>query len=338
MSKKTVVVSGIRATGRLHLGNYLGVLERFATMSRDPTKTCFFFIADMHTMTTQDEATLIRKHAPDIILDMLAAGVDPDTATIYVQSQAPVVAELAWYLACLTSYGDMTRMPTFKDKAAKHPENVNAGLFLYPVLMAADILGPHANLVPVGEDQRPHLELARQTARIFNRRYGNYFPIPGDLGDDMLSVPGLVAADASGQFGKMGKSEKPGKTIFLADPVEEIGRKISRAPTDPARIHRSDPGTPSKCAIFALHGLISSEQEVTWSANGCRTATISCRECKEVLANNVTARLAAFNERRRDLVAKKNHVDELIHEGGRRAREVFANTAAHVANAMGVYR
>lgn len=334
---RLVVLSGIRATGRMHLGNYLGVLERFAKLSREPDKKCYFFIADLHTLTTLKDGALIQQHAPNIILDMLAAGVDAEQATIYAQSDVPIVAELAWFLACLTPAGDLQRMPTYKDKVAKNPADDNGGLLFYPVLMAADILGPRADLVPVGEDQRPHLELARELARRFNRLYGELFPIPDAMEGEMVSVPGLVAMDTEGRFAKMGKSEAPEQTIFLTESSKEAREKILRAPTDPARVRRTDPGTPSKCAIFTFHSLVSSEDEIQWSAEGCRTAGISCIECKEVLARNIDGRLAEFRERRAHLAETPRQVEEIIREGGKRARVVFEETTTVVAERMGVY-
>src|SRR3989344_8946495 len=175
---KQVVVTGIRATGRMHLGNYLGVLRRLGELSRDPDKQCFFFVADLHTLTTLKESADIRRHAPEMVRDIIAAGVDMERSVIYVQSDVPSVTELTWMLACITPDGELGSLPTFKDKAKKHSDDVNAGLRFYPVLMAADILGPRANLVPAGEDQRPHLELARQLARRVNRLSGKFFPVP----------------------------------------------------------------------------------------------------------------------------------------------------------------
>lgn len=339
MSEATqVVLSGIRATGRMHLGNYLGVLEQFARLSRDRSKHCYFFVADLHTLTTHKEAALIRSQAPQIVRDMLAAGVDPEQATIYIQSQVPVVTELAWYLSCLTSAGDLTRMPTFKDKAEKHADDVNAGLLFYPVLMSADILGPRANFVPVGKDQTPHLELTRELARRFNRLYGEYFPIPNDLGEDMLSVPGLVAQDSDGRFAKMGKSEAPEQTLYLNETALEHEQKLRVAPTDPARVRRADPGTPSKCVIFSMHDLINSNERLQQVAKGCRTAGIGCKECKKELATVLCERLRAFRERREELLTQPDNLTNILTEGAVRARAVFEETTAHVADRMGVFR
>lgn len=328
------VLSGIRATGTLHLGNYLGALVRFARMSKDPSFRCFFFVADMHTLTTLKEAEQIRAHLPGIVMDYLAAGVDPDQAAIYVQSSIPQVAELAWYLSCLTPVGDLQRMPTFKDKAGKQPDDVNAGLLNYPVLMAADILGPRADLVPVGEDQRAHLELAAEIARRFNRVYGDYFPVPDAMIQDMLLVPGLSAMDERGGFPKMGKSD--GNTIALSDTPKETEQKIKVAPTDPARVRRDDPGNPENCAIGALHLQVSSSEDIRWSIEGCKTAGIGCVECKQALARNVNELLGEFRERRRELAAKPHIVREVLEAGRERTTPLFDETIAVVRERMGI--
>lgn len=339
LDRKEVVLSGIRATGKMHLGNYLGVLERFARLSRDATRTCLFFVADLHTLTTHKEARLIRSQAPEIVLDILAAGVDPETAAIYVQSHVPRVTELAWYLACLSPVGELERMPTFKDKEDKHPDDVNAGLFNYPVLMAADILGPRADLVPVGQDQMPHLEFTRELARRFNRLYGQYFPIPDKMEDESVLIPGLTVWDPEKRvFGKMGKSEAPLQTLYLNDASEANREKLLRAPTDPARARRTDPGTPEICVLYRMHQLLSTDDEQRWSREGCKTAAISCLECKEVVAKNLETRLADFRRRRRELAAQPERITEIIAAGDARAQALFNETTAYVADKMGVFR
>lgn len=331
---KRVVLSGIRATGKLHLGNYLGALVRFAKMSRDEEYDCYFFVADMHTLTTLKEAELIRQHLPNIILDYLAAEVDPEKATIYVQSSIPQVTELAWYLSCLTPVGDLERQPTFKDKQAKQPSDINAGLLNYPVLMAADILGPRANLVPVGKDQKAHIELAADLARRFNHHYGGYFPIPDAMSQEMVLIPGLSSINELGGFEKMGKSD--GNTINLSDSKDETWNKIRVAPTDPQRIRRTDKGSPEKCAIFTLHQHLSQPAEIEWSRCGCQTAEIGCMDCKNVLSDNVNGLLANFRERRRELSAKPNIVRDVLATGKARAEIRFNETIAEVRERMGI--
>lgn len=334
-TRKTVL-SGIRATGKLHLGNYLGVLIRFAKMSKDPSLNCLFFVADMHTLTTLKEATQIREHLPQIVVDYLAAGIDPELSTIYVQSDVPQVAELAWYLACLTQVGDLERQPTYKDKKEKHPEDVNAGLLTYPILMAADILGPRADLVPVGKDQQAHLELTAGIARRFNRTYGNYFPIPDALREEMLLVPGLSERDDRGNFPKMGKSD--GNTINLGDSEEETWNKIRVSPTDPQRKKRSDPGDPERCAIFALHKHVSDDDTLRWSEEGCRTAGIGCMDCKRRLTDNINATLSEFRERRQQLAQNPKMVEEVLASGREKAAARFNETLAVVRDRMGISR
>lgn len=335
-NSKKVVLSGIRATGRLHLGNYLGALVRFARMSRDSAYQCLFFVADMHTLTTLKDAEMIRVHMPAIVLDYLAAGVDPELSMIYVQSSIPQVAELAWYLSCLTPFGDLSRQPTFKDKAKNHPEDVNAGLLNYPVLMAADILGPRAELVPVGQDQRTHLELASQLARKFNNIFGEFFPIPDALSNEMVLVPGLSAADVEGKIPKMGKSDD--NTINLTDSAEQTWGKIRVAPTDPKRVRRSDLGTPENCAIFRLHEQVSDKNIISWASNGCRTAGIGCLECKRALSDTVNSELAEFRERRIKLAETPDVVREVLEQGRRRAEPRFNETIAHVREKMGMWK
>lgn len=335
------VVSGIRATGRMHLGNYLGALERFAKLSRDETKECFFFVADMHTLTTLKEAQKIREHTPNIILDMLAAGVDPERAIIYAQSDVPDVGFLTWCLSCLTPVSDMLDMPTYDEKKKKHADNVNGGLLYYPILMAADILGPHADMVPVGEDQMPHLYMTRDIARRFNNEYGQYFTLPDAMEAEAVLLPGLVASvpDEKGntRFGKMGKSEASGETLYLSDSKEVMSEKLMQAPTDPARIKRTDPGNPEKCVIYEFHKLLSSGEQIRWAAEGCRTAGIGCRECKTVVAENVAMRLGEFHERRAFYAARFGFIEDVLARGAEVAQKIFAETNAVVAEKMGVY-
>ena len=338
LSKQTVV-SGIRATGRLHIGNYFGVMKRAAAMSRDPSFHCYFFVADLHTLTTHKEALLIARQAPEIILDLLACGVDPTSATVYLQSSVPRVTELMWYFSCLSPFGQLERMPTFKDKAAKHPENVNAGLFTYPVLMAADILGVHAHLVPVGKDQKVHIEFARNIAQTFNRMVSeDYFPLPDPMEQDMIQVPALAAADQQGRFPKMGKSEKPQQTIFLSDSPEERLSKISVSPTDPARVRRTDPGNPDVCAVGNLHTLVSIPAANDEIREGCRRGSISCRDCKLKLNHSFTTELTPYAEQRNTLNNDPNILGDILEVGKKRAQALFGLTTEYVGEKLGLRR
>lgn len=336
MTSVKTVLSGIRATGHLHLGNYLGALVRFARMSQDPQYNCYFFVADLHTLTTLREADQIKSHLPSIVVDYLAAGVDPKRSTIYVQSSVPQVTELSWYLACLTLVTHLEGLPNYKDKAQKHPEDINAGLLFYPVLMAADILGPRAHFVPVGRDQKPHLELTQSLARKFNRLYGKLFPIPDALSHEMITVPGLSAADNQGNFPKMGKSDD--NTINLSDTPEVTSQKIKIAPVDPQRVRRTDPGDPDKCAIFALHQQVSSGDQISWSREGCQTAEIGCIDCKHVLADNINTLLGEFRSERQELLTRPDFVRDVLRDGQKKAAEVFDETIEIVRERMGIAR
>lgn len=334
ITEKEVVLSGIRATGRLHIGNYFGVLKRFASYSKDPTKKCFYFIADFHTLTTLKEAELVKSHLPNVVLDYLAAGIDAEQAVIYAQSSIPEICELSWFLACLSPIGELQRMPTFKDKIKKQPDNINVGLFYYPVLMAADILAPRANLVPVGKDQEPHLEFTCSLAKKFNRHFGEFFPVPNALTSEMITVPGLESMNQDGSFSKMGKSDN--NTINLSDTPEMIWQKIRVSPTDPSRIHKSDHGNPQKCAISALHRFTSTNDDQQKCSDGCLTAKIGCIECKKILANNLSLLLEPFQHYRQKLSHKQNLVKDVLVEGARKARVVISETVNYVREKMGI--
>jgi len=352
MNAKEVVLSGIRATGRLHLGNYLGAVKQFAELSHDQTKLCIYFVADLHTLTTSfKEALKIKEYLPEIVLDYLAAGVDPKTSIIFAQSSVPETAELAWILSCITPLGDLFRVPTFKDKVAgiqktsggekqERAEDgyagINAGLLNYPVLMAADILGVKANIVPVGNDQKPHLEMTAELARRFNKGVARrkVFPIP--TGKTTTVIPGLSPMNPDGSFPKMGKSE--GNTVNLFDSPVIVAAKIRSAPTDPARIRRSDPGTPSKCPIFALHSCISSGEEMQYCANGCASASIGCIECKDILSKNIIVTLKPLQERRGALVSQANLVSDILTDGASRARRIIRDTFREVSESIGLVK
>ncbi|MBI5731914.1 MAG: tryptophan--tRNA ligase [Candidatus Magasanikbacteria bacterium] len=327
---RQVVLSGVRATGKQHLGNFLGVFQRFARLSRDPSFQCFFFIADWHTLTTMRDAARLKEGIKSIVLDYLAAGIDPASAVIYPQSAVLETAELMWYLACLTPEADLRRMPHFKEKSRQQKEGdfVNAGLLNYPVLMAADILGPKADLVPVGKDQLAHLELAQSLARRFNNRFGQTFFIPDALKEEAIIVPGLDGT------GKMGKTE--GNTINLDDPPEVVVEKLRTAVTDPSRARRSDPGDPAKCNIYTLHTFMSTNDEITYVWEGCRNAAIGCVECKALVAGHINKLLGPFQERRVGLCADSDLVPEILRKGIGEARAVIAATVAEVRAKVGM--
>ena len=324
--------SGIKPTGKIHLGNYLGALKNWVELQEK--YQCLYFIADLHALTIKINPDELRDHSLQLAIDLLSLGIDPKKAVLFRQSDVIGHTELAWIFNCLTPVSELERIPTYKEKIEKHPDDINAGLFNYPVLMTADILGPRAELVPVGKDQKPNLELAAQLARKFNRLYGRYFPIPDSLEEEMITVPGLSIMDERGGFPKMGKSE--GNTIVLSETAEETRLKIMVAPTDPQRQHRTDPGNPSHCSIFSLHQLISPVEDMLWSRGGCKTASIGCTECKEKLSGNVNAFLAEFRERRRELSEKTSLIRDVLEAGRVRATAVFDETIAVVRERLGI--
>ncbi|MBD3251978.1 tryptophan--tRNA ligase, partial [Candidatus Uhrbacteria bacterium] len=252
VSDKNIVLSGIRATGRLHLGNYIGAVRKFVKLANDSDNACFYFIANLHTLTTFTDPKALRNNVQEVVLDYLAAGLDPERCTIFAQSSVPETCELNTLLTNIAPMGDLLRMPHFKEKTTvsvdeKHGEpqivfgeGTNAGLFQYPVLMAADILGVLATHVPVGEDQEVHVEFARELARRFNSRYGNLFPEPHAMSES-IRVPNLRGG------GKMSKTGTDDGSIALTDSDKEIARKVRLAVTDPNRKRRNDPGDPNIC-------------------------------------------------------------------------------------------
>lgn len=325
-----IVLSGIRATGRLHFGNYLGAVQNFAKL-QVPGNTCLYFIADLHTLTTLDNPAEMRDNLVAIVMDYLAAGLDPEKSVIYAQSSVPEIPKLCLYLSMVQLFGPLMRIPTFKELARKHPENLNFGIVTYPVLMAADILGPKATLVPVGEDQVPNVELARDLAVRFNTRYGETFVVPGML-QHMVKVPGLDGA-------KMGKSEAD-NAIDINSSIDVIRDRYKRkGVTDPERVRASDPGDPyNRCrSVYAVHELVTAgETETRTIANACMRAEIGCAACKDKLVDSIAAILEPFQERRRELDKQVDYVKDVLHEGGEKARAMFAPTVADVEDKMGI--
>ena len=324
------ILSGIRATGRLHFGNFLGAVQNFVKFQQ-PGNTCLYFIADWHTLTTLDDPEELRKNLIEIVKDYLAAGLDPAKSIIYAQSSVPEIAELCLYLSMIQPLGDLERTPTFKDLVRKQPDNVSLGLVTYPVLMAADILGCHATLVPVGQDQVPNVEMAQSMARRFNNRFGNTFTVPETM-EQMIKVPGLDGA-------KMGKSEAD-NSININSPIPEIrDRYLKKGITDPQRLRVTDPGDPyNRCrSVYAVHELVTpGEIETREIARACQAAQISCVDCKHKLVDSIARVLEPFQEERRRLADQNDYVRTVLYEGGKKARSIFANTVSEVRRKMGI--
>jgi tryptophanyl-tRNA synthetase len=334
--RRLMVLSGIRPTGPLHLGNHLGAVRDWVELSESGDFDCYFFIANLHMLTTRSAAlhgdgkksgVNPRELYDDqigLMLDLLAAGLDPNKAVIYAQSSIPELTELMWLLATLTPVARIEGMHHFKEKKGKLEEEgigANAALLTYPVLMAADILGVRADIIPVGDDQRPHVEYARDVARAFNREYGHLFPEPDMWQSRALRVPSV---DCSG---KMGKSHPEG-SVFYTDAQQAILAKFSRAVKaleDPPRTQsdwKSNPGDPAKCNVFSFYPLVGSAEDHAWAREGCLQATIPCGECKRRVAMLTDQLLAPIRERRLALEtnAGRAMAADILHTGGQKAR------------------
>ncbi|MDQ3076880.1 MAG: tryptophan--tRNA ligase [bacterium] len=324
------VLSGIRATGRLHFGNFLGAVQNFVKFQL-PGNICLYFIADWHTLTTLDDPEKLRGNLLEIVKDYLAAGLDPEQSIIYAQSSVPELSELCLYLSMIQPLGELERVPTFKDLIRKNPDHVNLGLVTYPVLMAADILGPKATLVPVGEDQVPNVEMAQSIARKFNNHFGETLVVP-EMMTQMVKVPGLDGA-------KMGKSESD-SAIDINSPIPEIRmRYLKKGVTDVQRVRISDRGDPyHRCqSVYAVHELVTiGETENREIANACITAQIGCATCKNKLVDSIARILGPFQESRAKLTNQNDYVKEVLHEGGKRARALIKPTVEAVRDRMGV--
>ncbi len=290
---------------------------------------CFFFIADWHALTTDyQDPSRLRTYTEEMVLDWLAAGIDPERASIYRQSDLPEVAEFQLYLSMITPLGWLERVPSFKEQQEqlRGREIATHGFLGYPVLQAADILIVRAEGVPVGEDQLPHLELTREIVRRFNHLYGETFVEPQSL---LSTVPRIPGTDGR----KMSKSY--GNQINLSDPPEEIRRKVLSMITDPARRTRKDPGNPERCSVFELHRPYTPDR-LEEIAEKCRTAGWGCVECKEVLAERIASSLQPFRERRKELENKPGIAWEVLETGLRRVRPIAGEVLAEVRRRMGM--
>lgn len=319
--------SGIQPTGIVHIGNWLGAIQNWVALQSD--YECIFCIVDHHATTVVYEPEGFRQAMLEVGIALLSAGVDPERATLFVQSMVPEHTELAWILNTVTMFGDLGRMTQFKDKSEQHQHNVNVGLFTYPVLQAADILLYKAGYVPVGEDQLQHLELARDAGRRWNRRFAEgFFPEPKPL---LTPARRILGTDGKS---KMSKSQN--NYLALLESPEERWAKLKDAYTDPARLRLKDPGNPDICNVFSWHGFFSSDETIARVSRECRSAEIGCFACKRLLDEAMEARLGPMRERAAELRERPDHVWEILHEGGRRARAIAKETLREVRELMGL--
>src|SRR5690554_7869647 len=322
------VVSGIRSTGKLHLGNYYGALRNFVKMQDE--YNCYFFIADLHSLTTHPTPENLSSTVRQVVVEYLAAGIDPEKSVIYIQSDVPEVAELYLYLNMHAYMGELAKTTSFKEKARKQPENVNAGLLTYPTLMAADILIHNADKVPVGKDQEQHLEMTRRFARRFNHFYNvEYFkePVAYNFGHKLVKIPGL---DGSG---KMGKSE--GNAIYLSDTPKEIEKKVKKALTD------SGPTIPNSVKpdyienLFTILRVVSTEEVVNHYEDQWNRCEIRYDDLKKQLAEDIIKVTTPIRERMLEIERDDEYLRKVTREGAEKARESASKTVNDVKEIMG---
>ncbi len=320
------VFSGIQPSGELHIGNYLGAVRSWVALQEQ--YRCFYCIVDMHAITQPYDPAQMPRRVREMAIDVIACGVDPDKVTLFVQSSVPEHTELSWLLSSVTPFGELGRMTQFKDKSERQPDNINAGVFTYPVLQAADILLYGATRVPVGEDQRQHLELAREIVRKWNARFGDTFVEPQPL---FSSTPKILGLDGQA---KMSKSLN--NAIGLRETDAAVWDKLRVAATDPARVKRTDPGDPAKCNVYTLHTFFSDQQRQADVRTGCTTAGIGCIDCKKLLLEGLTGDLHRIAQRREALLATPNKIDQILAEGAARARSVAQATMTQIRQRLGL--
>lgn len=324
---KGTILSGMRPTGILHLGNYMGALENWVRLQ--DSYRCFYSVADWHALTTDYlDPSQIKRNTHEMVVDWLAAGLDPEKSVIFRQSRVKQHAELHLLLSMIVPLGWLERVPTYKEQLKNLEERqiANYGFFGYPVLQTADIVVYKADTVPVGEDQASHLELAREIVRRFNHLYGPVFPEPQTLLNAVRVLPGVDGR-------KMSKSYN--NYIALTASPQEVREKVAAMITDPARVRKNDPGHPEVCSVFAMHKVFSTAQ-VEEIESACRAGTIGCVACKKNLAGNLLQVMEPIYARKQELEANPGRVEEILQAGEEKARRVAEQTLGEVRAAMGL--
>ena len=323
--KKSRVFSGARPTGKQHIGNYLGAIQNYVDLQ--DSYDCLYCIVDIHALTTLEDTHLLKENTREMLLDWLAAGLDPEKSILFVQSHVPEVTELHALLSMVTPLSWLLRVATFKEKVKTQPHNVNYGLVGYPVLMTSDIVLYKADTVPVGEDQLPHLELAREIVRRFNNLLSPTFPEPTAK---LTTFPLVVGLDGERKMSKSYDNQ-----IELSASPEETTQRIKTAFTDPARQYRKDPGHPEVCNVYNLHHFYTSDR-LDEIATRCRGAEIGCVDCKLILAEMVNKALEPFRERRAEIAQKPAYINEVLSDGANRAQAIARETIKEVKQNMGL--
>jgi tryptophanyl-tRNA synthetase len=328
MKDMDIVVSGIRSTGNLHLGNYFGAIKNFLKMQKKDK--CFFFIADYHSLTTHPKPDDLHGNIRQVLAEYLACGIDPEIATVFIQSDVPEVTELYLLLNMNAYVGELERTTSFKEKIRKQPDNINAGLLTYPVLMAADIIIHKATKVPVGKDQEQHLEITRRFARRFNTMYSvNYFPEPDayNFGQELVKIPGLDGT------GKMGKSE--GNGIFLADTPDEIRKKVMKAVTDSGPTSPNQELSEPLKNLFTIMGVVSDPSTVKYFMDKHASCEIQYGELKRQLGEDIVKFTDPIRERINQILSDKNYMAKVVQEGAEKARASASKTIKEVREIIG---
>ena len=327
MTKQGRVFSGARPTGRQHLGNYLGAIKNYVALQDE--YDCVYCIVDLHALTTMETTEDLRANTYEMALDWLAAGIRPEESIVFIQSHVPQVTELHMLLSMVTPLGKLTDLPTFKDKVRQQPHNVNYGLVGYPVLMTADIALYKAGVVPVGLDQAPHLEFARETVRSFNYHFNTHVLIEPQM--KITEFPKVLGID-----GQQKMSKSLNNHIELAATPAETQKLVMTMVTDPQRIRRTDPGNPDVCNVFSMHKVFSSLDEVEMVNIECRRAGIGCVDCKKLFARNLNTSLEPFRERRATIAQDPQMVWGVLDDGAHRARIIAEETMQEVRKAVGL--
>jgi tryptophanyl-tRNA synthetase len=328
--RKEIVMSGIRSTGFLHLGNYFGAIRNYVRMQEE--YRCFFMVADLHSLTTHPDTRDLKSNVHRVLAENIASGLDPEKATLYCQSHVPETAELYLYLNMLAYKGELEKTTTFKDKARQHPQNVNAGLLTYPVLQTADILLHRAKLVPVGKDQEQHLEMARNFANRFNHRYGDVFPEPYafNFGEELIKVPALDGT------GKMSKSENQYATIYLSDDDDLIRKKIRKAKTDVVPDKPNSQKPESIQNLFQLMELVSDKEVIRKFDDEFNDLSIRYGDLKDQLADDMISFISPIREKAEAIYNDEDYLKQVMARGAAKARDSAQSTMEFVKRAMGL--
>ena len=322
------VVSGIRSTGNLHLGNYFGAIKNFLKMQKE--NNCYFFIADYHALTTHPKPGDLHGNIKQVLAEYLACGIDPEIATVFIQSDVPEVSELYLLLNMNAYVGELERTASFKDIIRKQPDNINAGLLTYPVLMAADIIIHKANKVPVGKDQEQHVEMTRRFARRFNMMYEvNYFPEPDayNFGQQLIKIPGLDGT------GKMGKSE--GNGVFLSDMPEEIRKKVMRAVTDAGPTKQGQEPSEAVNNLFTIMNVVSEQETISYFKDKYASCEIRYGDLKKQLAEDIIKFTEPIRNRINDILDDNKYLSGVVSEGAEKARASASKTVKEVREIIG---